>query len=123
MDERRAESLELYREHLKAELKAELAIIEEFMERMKTSQLSSFQYIFPYFLRIFPLATIVDTSATAASNSTGSNKKKESGNLKKELVKPIMYAVEQNFGLDIFARRLTQKSCDALNGYALVEAA
>lgn len=123
VDERRAESLELYREHLKAELKAELAIIEEFMERMKASQLSSFQYIFPYFLRIFPLATMIDTTATAASSSTGSNKKKESGNLKKELVKPIMYAVEKNFGLDIFARRLTQKSCDALNGYALVEAA
>eukprot|EP00428_Durinskia_dybowskii_P077638 CAMPEP_0170356704 /NCGR_PEP_ID=MMETSP0117_2-20130122/1315_1 /TAXON_ID=400756 /ORGANISM="Durinskia baltica, Strain CSIRO CS-38" /LENGTH=720 /DNA_ID=CAMNT_0010610821 /DNA_START=174 /DNA_END=2332 /DNA_ORIENTATION=- len=122
VDERRTESLELYREHLKAELSTELKVIETFMDKMKSSNVTPFQYMFPYFLRVFPLAAVADGSPkpTSEERSDGKEtKKKDNGSLKKELVKPIMRSVEDNFGLDVFARRLTQKSCDDLNGYSL----
>lgn len=122
LDATRVQSLELYQQHNKAELKAELAIIEAFMVKMQAAAVPAFQYVFPFYLRLFPFS---EASAEApkqsveAHDESGKGKKKESGMLRKELVKPIMRSIEANFGLDIFAKRLTTKTCDELNGYAL----
>lgn len=109
VDARRVESLELYQEHSKEELKAEVKIIEEFMARMKESSVDSFQYLFPYYFRFFPFPELPEDSGEGAVS-------------KKELVKPLMRAIECSFGLDVFSRRLSGKSCDELSGYSLSSA-
>jgi pentatricopeptide repeat protein len=124
VDARRVESLEVYREHIKAELSAEVRTIEAFMNARKDSKVTPFEYMFPFFLRIFPLApvSIITEGAAATTEAAPTNTKggkRDGSSLKKEVVKPIMRAVEENFGLDVFARRLTGKSCDDLNGYSL----
>lgn len=135
-DARRQESLEVYREHLKSELGAELKVIEAFMTARKDSKVSAFEYVFPFFLRIFPLfppeqladgtaPASATTAAPAQTAPSGRPGKKDGGSsnsnslLKKELVKPIMRAVEDNFGLDVLSRRVTGRSCDDLCGYSL----
>ncbi len=119
-DATRVQSLELYQEHNKGELKAELAIIEAFMEKQKAANVPAFQYVFPFYLRLFPFVepSVNPAPVVVAQDESGKGKKKDTG-LRKELVKPIMRSIEANFGLDVFAKRLTTKSCDELNGYAL----
>jgi pentatricopeptide repeat protein len=109
VDARRAESLELYQEHNKAELRAEIKVISAFVEKASaTKSVTPLQYIFPFYLQIFPFASNASSDAPV---------------LRKELVKPIMKTIEDHFGLDSFARRVASKSCDDLNGYSLISAA
>lgn len=109
VDARRAESLELYQQHSKEELKAEIKNIELFMDRMKASSTDSFQYFFPYYFRFFPFPEQSEDKGDGAVS-------------KKDLVKPLMRAIESSFGLDVFSRRLAGKSCDELSGYSLSNA-
>jgi len=108
VDARRAESLELYREHSKAEFRAEIQTIEQFVERSKASGASAFELVFPYFLRLFPFSAVPVVAG-----------QEDAVPLRKDLVKPVMRSVEEDFGLEIFCRRLTGKSCAQLHNYSL----
>ena len=60
-----------------------------------------------------------DAVAVENNDASTENGKKETGMLRKALVKPIMKTIEDNFGLDMFARKVAGKPCDVINGYSL----
>lgn len=131
----RLQSLELYQEHTKAELTIELNTIDLFMKKMtkysntnsntsnvvETSKLASFQYIFTYYIKLFPFSIDYEAQEYLLNDnnkhSNSSNNNNEKGKvLKKNIVKSIIYNVEENYGLNVFAKNLTTHSCDELAG-------
>jgi pentatricopeptide repeat protein len=101
-DQRRLQSLELFQQHSREEMRSEVGAIEEFVTRMsqKATQASPFSHLYPFFLRIFSFSSDAEHDDRSA------------------LLSATLHHLEKTFGLGEFAGRLTNQPFTRLIGMA-----
>ena len=102
----RAQSLTLFRQHKRAELKKEIQLMETLMESKSnnksatsTNEFSSYGLL-PYFARVFSFSSQVE------SDDDDNNGDKKDGKDKQALLEVLLKATQLKFGLDICLQRL-----------------
>ena len=111
----RAQSLTLFRQHKRAELKKEIQLMETLMESKSnnnnskaattTNEFSSYGLL-PYFARVFSFSSQTASDDDNNNNNNNNNNDKEDGKEKQALLEVLLKATQMKFGLDICLQRL-----------------